>query len=414
MKSFNRQQLTFEYSRLRQMPWITLARKAAAKLLGLGIGLMLLPSTALLHLAGYRYVTVFTDRIGHLALEPDCLLKMQALGQLKKRKWIMLAPAKRVANAHLLLYWQPFFYIVQNPTLVFLIRSMSQWGLMHYDLDHAIRAIGKAQSAYSTYADWGMRAPLLKISKEDQQWSRQQLAELGLPEGAWFACVHARGPGFSPVDESLHGHRNSLIENFTPAIQEIVNRGGWVIRIGDTSMNRLAPMPQVVDYAHHRLKSARLDIVLCAEARFILGNTSGIALVGTVFGTPCALTNMVPLAAVGVSPMDISIPKLYWSLAEQRYLTFSEIFSSKLSQSQYSSEFTQSGIRLEENSPEEIRELAIEMMADIDKTQPDSDSVAGLSAVFLSMLGSHHYSFGTSSRLSQTFLERHQMLLKKH
>ena len=103
------------------MPLTTLAGKAAAKLLGLGLGLLLLPGTALLHLAGYRYVTVFTDRIGHLALEPDCLLKKQSLGQLKKRKWIMLAPAERVANTHLLAYWQPFFHIVQNPALVFLI-----------------------------------------------------------------------------------------------------------------------------------------------------------------------------------------------------------------------------------------------------------------------------------------------------
>ena len=199
------------------------------------------------------------------------------------------------------------------------------------------------------------------------------------------------------------------------AFEEITQRGGFIIRIGDASMQPLPAMPalpHVIDYAHHPLKSARLDVVLCAMARFILGNTSGVALVGSVFGTPCELTNMVPLAAIGVSPLDLSIPKLHWSVLENRYLSFAEIFKSKTSQFQYNNEFVQAGIRLDENTPEEIRDLTIEMLSCIDNTEAKNDTCNPLSDRFLAMLGSHHYSFGTSSRVSSSFLKRHPSLFE--
>src|SRR5271156_1241861 len=68
--------------------------------------LALLPITLVLHWIGYRRVTVFTDRIGHLAAEIDCFLKEQALGKLPSRRWFMLAPPHRVSNQHLLDYWR--------------------------------------------------------------------------------------------------------------------------------------------------------------------------------------------------------------------------------------------------------------------------------------------------------------------
>lgn len=409
MTTINLRRLEFELRRIRRMPLPTLAGKVISKLLGLGLGLTLLPVTALLHLAGYRHATVFTDRIGHLALEPDCLLKEQALGHVPYRKWIMLAPPGRVANEHLLTYWQPHFHIVRSRAMCFLIASMSRWGLMRYNIDHYVRAIGQAQAAYRIYAAWNDRPPLLALSVEDEAWGAEMLMKLGIPQDAWFVCVHARESGFSPVDEELHGHRNSHIENTIPAMQEIVKRGGWVIRIGDPSMRPLPPMVQVIDYAHHPLKSTRLDIILCARARFILGNTSGVALVGTVFGVPCALANMIPISAMGISPQDISIPKLHWSLDEDRYLSFGEIFASPLSRAQYGRNFTDTGIRLEENSPEDIKQLATEMLDHLEGGVVDSHECKTLQQAFLALLEADHYSFGTASRAGSRFLKRHRI-----
>ncbi|MCX7181042.1 MAG: TIGR04372 family glycosyltransferase [Proteobacteria bacterium] len=403
--------LAFEWRRVRRMAPATLARKAVLKLLGLMLGLLLLPVTVLLHLAGYRHVTIFTDRIGHLALEPDCLLKEQALGHISRRKWIMLAPPGRVANEHLLTYWQPHFRIVRSRTACFFIASMSRWGLMRYRIDHYVRAIGKDQVAYRIYADWGSRPPLLQLTAEDDAWGSAMMARMGVPDGAWYVCVHAREAGFSPVDEELHGHRNSHIENTMPAMQEIVRRGGWAIRIGDPTMHPLPPARDVIDYAHYPLKSDRLDVVLCAKARFLLGNTSGVASLSSVFGVPGALTNMIPVSSLGFSKGDISIPKLIRSKRLDRYVRLDELLGSEAANYQYAALYEAHGLQVIENSPDDIHDLVCEMLDCLDGrfevSREDEARLLSVAALF----NRYHYAYGSAARISISFLRKHPELL---
>lgn len=362
MASLNQQRLIFEWRRIRRQSLPTLLGKALAKLLGFCLGFLLLPATALLHIAGYRYVTIFTDRVGHLALEPDCLLKEQILGRIRRRKWIMLAPSGRVANEHLLAYWSPHFHIVKNGLGCFLIVSMSRWGLMRHDVSHYARVVGRTQESFLIHALWAGRPPLLTLSADDLVYKRNALEELGLPVDAWFVCVHAREGGFSPTDEELHSHRNGSIKNLIPAMQKIVQSGGWVIRIGDASMEPLPAMTNIIDYARHPLKSPRLDVILCASCKFILGSTSGICLVGSVFGVPCAISNMVPTADLWYGHRDISIPKAIWSERHGRFLTLMELLQFPQGCYRYAKQYADEGLRLTENSSEDIEDLACEMM----------------------------------------------------
>lgn len=393
-----RLRLSFEIRRIQNKGVVYIFHKSVAKLIGVGLWFILLPLTVLLHLAGYRRVTVFTDRIGHLALEPDCLLKEQALGHIKKRKWILLAPPNRTANEHLLNYWQPHFTIIRHPLLCYLIRSMSQWLLMRYDISHYILAVGRAQTAYRLFTEWGDNPPILKLSPEDDQWTVVKLKELGLPEGAWFVCVHVREPGFSPIDEELHAHRNGSIENTIPAIQVIIDRGGWVIRIGDPTMTPLAELPNVIDYAHHPLKSSRMDIMLCAKTKFFLGNSSGIALVSTVFGVPCALANMIPISALALGIEDVSMHKTLWSIHLNRYLTMSEIMTSPMANLNHPAHYKDFNIEVKENSAQDIKRLTNKMFELL--THPDK-SVSEIQLKQTTMFLPHHYGYGATKTILQ-------------
>lgn len=78
-----------------------------------------------LHFLGYRRVTVFTDRIGHLAIEPDCLLREQALNKIPKRRWFFIAPPRRIANEHLLSYWKSKLPVIENRYACFFLSSLS-------------------------------------------------------------------------------------------------------------------------------------------------------------------------------------------------------------------------------------------------------------------------------------------------
>ncbi len=407
-----RQGIAYEWRRIRRQGLARLPLKIAKHGVRLMLWLVLLPVTIVLHLAGFRRLTVFTERIGHLAIEPDCLLKEQALGLIPKRRWFMLAPSRRVANRHLLNYWKPLIRVYEHGTVCFVLDTMSSFRLMRYDTFKYLRPARSPWSAYQIYSRWTGRPPLLCLTPADTQWAQGALRGLGLPDSAWFVCVHVREGGFSPVDEELQAHRNGNIEATIPAMEEIARQGGWVIRIGDSSMRRLPPLPQVIDYAHHPMKSDRLDVVLCARARFILGNTSGIALVGSVFGVPCATINVIPTTNLWYNPHDVCIPKLLWSLQLNRYLRFDEIFGSRIARLRYASMYSEAGIRVDENSADDVTDLVEEMIQRLDDTFVETPDDVGRAERFRSYLPSDHCAADSCARAGSYFLRKHSDLLR--
>lgn len=402
----------FEFQRIKRQGLLHIVKKLFSHFSSYVLCILLFPITLSLHLCGFRRVTVFTDRIGHLALEPDCLLKEVLLGRVPQRRWIMLAPAARVSNRHLLHYWKAHFHIIENPTLCFVIEAMTRLGLMRKNVSRYILApLNCGQLAYSVQTQWGSRAPLLELSDDDRTWGKHALAQLGLPQDTWFVCLHVRESGFSPIDESIQSHRNGSIAAALAAIESITAQGGWVIRIGDSSMTPLPRLPGVIDYAHHPLKSERLDIVLCARARFILGNTSGIALVGTIFGTPCAIANTIPISTLWFRSEDLSIPKLLWSNDQQRYLAFGEAMALPIANFNYAGLYDEFNIRVDENSAEDIRDLAVEMLARLNNefsvSGADETDWARVKKYFLP----HHFGYDSCARIAATFIRKHAALM---
>ena len=55
---------------------------------------------------------------------------------------------------------------------------------------------------------------------------------MGVPEDAWFAVCHVREGGFKGEEK----FRDADITTYFEAFNEIVKRGGWVIRMGDNTM----------------------------------------------------------------------------------------------------------------------------------------------------------------------------------
>src|SRR6187455_2147541 len=132
--------------------------------------------------------------------------------------------------------------------------------------------------------------------------------------------------------------------------------------MGHPSAPSLPPLPGIVDYAHHRLRSARLDVVLCAMCRFFLGSSSGLFNISTAFGIPVGLANVVPLTALPCAPADLFVPKLYRSARDGRILRFDEILSSPSADYRHSRMYADAGLELIESSPEDIADLVEDLM----------------------------------------------------
>jgi len=384
-------------------------RRGAAHLGWFLIGLLLFPLTLVLHLAGFRRLPFITARIGHLAAEPDCFLKSRALGELPTRRWFFLAPSRTVANEHLVSYWTASIPAVRHPLLCRAIAGMTSLGLMRQDTRSYVMDYDRAAQIYRIQKELGDRPPILSLTPDDAEWGKESLRALGLPPGAWFVCVHARETGFASHDDAVQRYRYSDIGTRLPALREIVSRGGWCLRMGGPASPPLPEIPGVVDYARHPLRSARLDVLLCAMARGFIGDSSGLALLASAFGRPSLLLNMVPLSGLGTLPADRSIPKLY--RAGGRLLRFDEILGSPAASFRFAAQYDRAGIELVDNSEEEIREATVEFLDRLDGrslVDPEEDR---LQARFQSLLGPRDYGYGAVSRVSGTFLRRYRHLL---
>jgi putative glycosyltransferase (TIGR04372 family) len=154
-----------------------------------------------------------------------------------------------------------------------------------------------------------------------------------------------------------------------------------------------------------------MDIFLCNQARFFLGNTSGLKIVSTISGVPCAAANMTPHDCVyGFLPADISIPKLL-QIKDGTMPRFADVFASNLCGYHHAKPFEEAGITLIENTPQQIRDLATEMLDALDGTVQRTSEDEARQEAFRRLLTPRHHTYGTRSRIGTAFLREYAHLL---
>jgi putative glycosyltransferase (TIGR04372 family) len=105
-----------------------------------------------------------------------------------------------------------------------------------------------------------------------------------------------------------------------------------------------------------------MDIYLGAKCVFCISSSLGWDGIPEIFRRPIVYTNLTPFGYLRCSGKDsLNLVKHYFLTKEGRELTLSEIFSHGVGFSLFSSDYESKGIQLIENTPEEIRDAAIEM-----------------------------------------------------
>jgi len=255
------------------------------------------------------------------------------------------------------------------------------------------------------------RAPLLAMHERDDAHGREQLRKLGIPEDAWFVCFHVREPGFWWKWNRFHAStRDADVETYLPAMQAVVARGGWVVRMGDPSMKKLPAIAGVVDYAHSPHKSELMDVYLTARCRFFVGVNSGLSFLPPTFGRPCVLTNFTPISVPFPYAADIAVPKLLRRRGSNDLIGIEEWYATGLADVQFQSRLPED-VEVIDNDAEMIRDAVLEMMDEMDGkiSTAKQDEVARLRTRFESIVLQHQGFLG--SRISGQFLTRHRQLL---
>lgn len=356
-----------------------------------------------------RFVTVSECAIGHLGIEMDCYLKEGLLGLRPKYSTILLAPPYKIANRHLLGYWKKYFKRTVTSglacRLLLPLVENRRTGYKTYRFCFSDDGTPSFPSVQKLCKDM---PPLLAVSDEDRERGWQCLRKLGLKEGDWFVALHCRQDGFTGKAEC--GPRNADINSYSKAIDAIIRRGGWVVRLGDKNMPALQKKDRLVDYAHTDFKSEWMDIFLCAECRFFLASHSGVYNIANIFGKPAAVTNWAHWAGIlSYGPGDITIPKLAWSDRENRFWNFKEILSR--SNTEFTTLYENGMLRMIDNTPEEIESLVEEMFARLEGKEVYTHEDERLQERFKSLMIPLNFSYGAVSRVGRDFLRKYAALM---
>lgn len=212
--------------------------------------------------------------------------------------------------------------------------------------------------------------PHLEFSPKEEASGAASLREMGIPEGVRFVCFIVRDssyldsiPLYRHLDLSYHSYRDCNIQNYVLAAEELAERGYYVIRMGAKVKEAFnVKHPNIIDYAFNGMRSDFMDIYLGAKCTFCVTVGTGFDSIPFIFRRPIVDTNFVPLGFCSTSSNRfLHITKHHYSIAENRTLTLKEIFDKGLGCSYATNKYSSKGVQLLENTPEEIRDVVVEM-----------------------------------------------------
>ena len=152
------------------------------------------------------------------------------------------------------------------------------------------------------------------------------IRQMGLNENDWFVCVHVRELGFHSNSSEEGSYRCADINNYESTFDYIASIGGYVIRLGDSSMKKIKSNSRIIDYANSRFKSDFMDLFLIKHCKYYFGMDSGIYDTAVLFQKSIIMANLTGWwFALPVKKNDIFIIKHIYSKSKCRMLSVKEV-----------------------------------------------------------------------------------------
>ncbi len=179
------------------------------------------------------------------------------------------------------------------------------------------------------------------FNAQDHLRGRELLRKLGLEsKESWYVCFFARDNAYNENHNSgdelnynltYHSTRNSDIDTYVESMQYVLDRGGYVIRMGMIATKPVGyTHPRLIDYPFCDQKSDFADVYLMCHGKFVIGSGSGVVDLSSIVDMPlgCVNSNLFWLGYERANM--IFIPKLIRSTVTGVLLTttqYHELFS---------------------------------------------------------------------------------------
>jgi len=234
----------------------------------------------------------------------------------------------------------------------------------------------------------------IEYSFEEEVIGRRILEKLGIPKGKQYVCFFSRDSAYlnsvcKKRDWSYHNYRDSSIQNYVLAAEEMVNKGYYAVRMGAFVKDPIhGSNSQIIDYATNGQRTDFNDIYIGSHCRFFISSDSGISIVPEIFRIPVVYTNWAPILRISIWALNgLIIPKKFYLKDEKRYMSFFEIMNFEFGESDTNEIFAKLNLELLENTPEEIRAVAIEMDGRLNGTWESTEEDEELQQSFWALFG---------------------------
>ncbi len=312
-----------------------------------------------------RLGILHSDRIGHFAADTELYIQELRAGINKPRNRFIdiFFAAELVCNNYLLKKWSEQIIVFPG----FLLRGI-------YYINNCLPRsdIFKVPEITNTDRDvfnlvYSSECTII-FSADECSLGDSLINGLGIPQGAKFAVLTVRDSSYLDTfipnrDWSYHSYRDSNIDNFILAAETLADLGFFVVRVGAKVNKEFnTKHSHIIDYACNGKRTEFLDLYLASKCEFCISTGTGYDALAHIFRRPIVFVNFLPIGHVKTYIKGLTIFSHHYSSRLKRNLSLQEIIDSNVMFIQRASEYRKLGIELHENSPNEIRDVCLEML----------------------------------------------------
>ena len=311
---------------------------------------------------------LFTARIGHLAMNTELFLRRQSRGLVEGELFRITDhfSGDKIANEQL-------YKMIQRRAVVHEVTLQEYQALVAQGNTDC----GMLYSGSNEFWEFNNIEPQLSFTDAELEEGQQLLNKMGINKSP-YVCIHDRSSHylaskFPDNNFAYHNYRDCSIDNYLKAAEWLTTKGVYVIRMGELISTPLKTNnPMIIDYAtQHRTDFG--DTFLPGTCDFFLCNTAGLFLVSTIMARPVAGANYVPFDVTPLLKEDVFIFKnlsIPFNIMHGINLDMLENNMTELKET-----LQKNNVSIEENTPEQILDLTIEMFERLTNTfTPNFDS----------------------------------------
>lgn len=385
-------------------------------LLQFALSFILTPVAFILHLCGYRFLSVDLTQIGSV-IWLELYMRDNLTGAKRPKNKIIVARSRITdGNAFAFNLYGSYYTFVYSPLLrvllyPFFINIFFQERVAPYEHTFTMRKNLDpdepciAQGVYQKYQKQ-FGKPLCQLTDEQVALGKKQLSTL-MNFDRPFITLHVRDSHF--YNEKHFSLRNSNVHDYELAIKWLISEGYIVVRAGTSTAAPIDDMlsrcgPNLVDYAKSSIQSDFLDCFLASECEFYLGVSSGFTFLPPIFETPSCYTNFYnPMQSLGFCKGDLTSFKKFRWIKDDTLVPFHDILREPYNRNLSLAALTDMGIKVVDNTPEEILETVQEFL------NFDPENLSDIQKMAKQEMPVWNYCYNADGNFSNTILKEYHL-----